>query len=250
MLALCATGEGMLYEEAGRQFHDLRRERLMTDTQLEKLMSAITALKSSGFHWEAVVPVFFSALLAMCVGIWLEYFKSYRDRARHAKYLAVRVTCIFDQFITGCDHFVSDAGNDGEYISRIPKPTLATFPSDLDWKSIPTLLTYEILTFPNAIKAADDSITFYGEVNAGPPDYSEAVEEQEYRYALLGLQAEKLANKLRGSFAVPKRDDGDGNLVERLCKSRDKIEGARREAQAANAAFFNGAPFAPTRPTE
>ena len=215
----------------------------MTDAQLEKLLGAISGLKSSGFHWEAVVPVFFSAFFGVCTAFGLEYLKRRRDRAAHATYLAVRVSCIFDQFIIDCDQYVSDAGNDGAYTPHIPRPILAAFPSDLDWKSIPTLLAYQILTFPNDIKAADDSIAFYSEVIAGPPDYSEAVEEKEYRYALLGLEAEKLANKLRSSFAVPKRDDGDRNLVGRLCKSRDEIEAARSKAQADNAALFTSEAF-------
>jgi hypothetical protein len=48
--------------------------------QLQKIVSSIDALKpGDGIHWETVIPVFVSALLAMCVGIALEYFKSHRE---------------------------------------------------------------------------------------------------------------------------------------------------------------------------
>ena len=54
----------------------------LTDTQLQKILDSIDATKHGGFHWETVVPVFVSALLAMCVGIGLEYFKGYREKKK------------------------------------------------------------------------------------------------------------------------------------------------------------------------
>lgn len=52
----------------------------LSDEQLQRIVSSIDALKpGSGIHWETVIPVFVSALLAMCVGIALEYFKSHRE---------------------------------------------------------------------------------------------------------------------------------------------------------------------------
>ncbi|MGQ0445614.1 MAG: hypothetical protein ACT4O2_10945, partial [Beijerinckiaceae bacterium] len=48
--------------------------------RLQKIVGSIDALKpGDGIHWETVIPVFVSAILAMCVGIALEYFKSYRE---------------------------------------------------------------------------------------------------------------------------------------------------------------------------
>jgi hypothetical protein len=53
----------------------------LTDAQLQRILGAISALNTTaGIHRETVVPVFLSALLAMCVGIALEYFKDYRNR--------------------------------------------------------------------------------------------------------------------------------------------------------------------------
>jgi hypothetical protein len=51
----------------------------LSDLQLQKILSSIETLRPSGIHWETVIPVFVSALPAMCVGIGLEYFKSYRE---------------------------------------------------------------------------------------------------------------------------------------------------------------------------
>jgi len=49
--------------------------------QFQKLVASLEALKSSGgIHWEGVVPVFLSALSAMCVGIALEHYRGRRER--------------------------------------------------------------------------------------------------------------------------------------------------------------------------
>lgn len=54
----------------------------LSEPQLEWILSAMGALKPHGFPWTTVIPVFVSSLLAMCVGIGLEYFKGYRERQR------------------------------------------------------------------------------------------------------------------------------------------------------------------------
>ena len=57
----------------------------LSDAQLQRILDSIDAAKHSGIHWETVIPVFVSALLAMCVGIALEYFKGYRERNKVSK---------------------------------------------------------------------------------------------------------------------------------------------------------------------
>lgn len=53
-----------------------------SDVQLQKIIDAVQSLKGGGVHWEQVIPVFVSAFLAMLVGIFLEYFKSSREKRR------------------------------------------------------------------------------------------------------------------------------------------------------------------------
>jgi hypothetical protein len=55
----------------------------VTDDQLQKLLAVVGSLKvPDGLHWETVIPVFVSALLAMCVGILLEHYKTRREEQR------------------------------------------------------------------------------------------------------------------------------------------------------------------------
>ncbi len=53
------------------------------DAQFQKILASLEALKpKNGIHWETVIPVFLSALLAMCVGIALEHYKGRRERIK------------------------------------------------------------------------------------------------------------------------------------------------------------------------
>jgi hypothetical protein len=56
----------------------------LTESQLQKILTAIEALNRGGVHWEQVIPVFLSALLGFLVGIGLEYVKTYREKAKSA----------------------------------------------------------------------------------------------------------------------------------------------------------------------
>jgi hypothetical protein len=57
-----------------------------SDAQFQKLLASLDALKpSGGVHWETVVPVFLSALFAMCIGIALEHYKGRRERLKAAE---------------------------------------------------------------------------------------------------------------------------------------------------------------------
>jgi ABC-type methionine transport system permease subunit len=55
----------------------------LSDMQLQKILAAIEGLKqSNGVHWETVIPVFISSLLAMLVGILLEIFRRWLERRK------------------------------------------------------------------------------------------------------------------------------------------------------------------------
>src|SRR5271166_3413991 len=55
----------------------------LSDAQFEKLLASLETLKpGGGIHWETVVPVFLSALSAMCVGIALEYYKRHLEQIK------------------------------------------------------------------------------------------------------------------------------------------------------------------------
>jgi hypothetical protein len=58
----------------------------LSDAQFQQLLGSLHALKPhGGVQWTTVVPVFLSALSAMCVGIALEHYKGRRERLKAAE---------------------------------------------------------------------------------------------------------------------------------------------------------------------
>mgnify|MGYP001598364059 FL=1 len=75
---------------------------------------------------------------------------------RHARYLAIRVVCKLDAFISDCCDVVVDSGmpdEDGLSRTRVTSPVL-TLPENVDWKAISPELMYRVLGLPNDIEVA------------------------------------------------------------------------------------------------
>jgi hypothetical protein len=154
-----------------------------------------------------------------------------KERSRHAVYLAVRVVCTLDEFIFGCSEVVSTLWNDPNApLPKVHTPKFPGFQDDLDWKSISPDLMYEIISFPNDIKAADNTVEFVDYVISGPPNYEETAEERQYQYALLGLKAGKLADRLRNEYAIPRRNR-DWKPADHFQRARAEIEARRSGSQ-------------------
>lgn len=176
-------------------------------------------------HHEYEAAIF--GLVGTVIGATLSWLKDWlferKRRTGHASYLAVRVICILDRFVSDCYDFVCNGRSDDGSL-----PKFAGFPDDIDWKAISPDLMYQILRFPNEILSANDSIQFITDVVAAPPDYEEIIEERQYQYALLGLTALSLASKLRGKYAIPRRDYSRWNPEEEFRKTKDEIEASRK----------------------
>jgi hypothetical protein len=117
-------------------------------------------------------------LVGTVIGATLSWLKDWlferKRRTGHASYLAVRVICILDRFVSDCYDFVCNGRSDDGSL-----PKFAGFPDDIDWKAISPDLMYQILRFPNEILSANDSIQFITDVVAAPPDYEEIIEERQ-----------------------------------------------------------------------
>jgi hypothetical protein len=152
-----------------------------------------------------------------------------KDKKRAARYLAIRVVCIFDKYLEDCVSVVQDDGlccgqrTQEEYLEpqvRAPGPPI--FPDDVDWKSIDHNLMYEILSFPSDVEAADRDLAFvWGEI-ACPPDYEEGFEKRVFYYAQFGLRAYELAKVLRKKYRIPAKAYGNWNPVSALDKELKK----------------------------
>jgi hypothetical protein len=188
-----------------------------------------------------LVGIVLGSLLSAIFSVVRELYAESRSKKKEAEYLAIRMICIFDSFMGGCASVVGDDGlyhgqTDAEGFSRIQvtPPQLDVQLEDVNWKSFPPELMYEILYFPNLIKDAESYIDSTFEHAASPPDYSEGFEERQYQYSKLGIMASELTTKLREKYRVPKNHISSWDIVEYMHKEKEKINQLRLKREAAH----------------
>lgn len=181
---------------------------------------------------EAILTVL-GAFIALC-GTW---FFSSRDTEKSARYLAIRLVCLFDKYIEDCVAVVRDDGlcygsrtQEGYLDPQVVSPGQPAYPNDVDWKSINHDLMYEILSFPSEVEAGDSSISFSWHISS-PPDFDEFFEDRAFHYAQFGLRAYELAQKLRKKYGIREKDYSEWNPVAVLKEELEKIR--IRQAQYA-----------------
>lgn len=182
-------------------------------------------------------------LLGVVVGASItaarEHWASKASVQKNAEYLAIRVVSVLDGFAEKCADVVGDdglscgqRGQDGCRSVQVSTPDSSVESLDVDWKSIPSNLMYEILTLPNRVSAANKNIAGVWEFAADPPDYSEFFEERQIQYGELGLKAASLSDELRKLYGIPARKYRDWNPVEYLSEGMDRAIATRKERLA------------------
>lgn len=133
-----------------------------------------------------------------------------------------------------CAEVVGDDGlcegipdEDGYHSIQVQAPKFHPMSLNVEWKSLPVNLMYEILDFPYKAEIADQAINSAFEYEAGPPDYWEGFEERQFQYATLGLAASQLTTKLRNHVDLPARSVGGWNPVFYMEKKKSVIESRR-----------------------
>lgn len=154
----------------------------------------------------SLIGVFVGAFLTTAKDWWFERRRSQKDLA----YLAIHVVCIFDRFVAGCIDVTRDDGlsygqrdKDGCKVPQVEHPSVDFMSIDVEWKSLPPKLMYEVLNFPTLIEDAKSHISIVTDFEAGPPDYEEYFETSTIKFSELGLMAIDLSNKLRAIGKLP-----------------------------------------------
>ena len=177
-------------------------------------------------------------LIGVLVGLiftWAKDIWSGRiARKGRARYLAMRVVCILDEYVHRCTEVAMDNGQrnkDGYLETQIARPFPPSYPSDVDWNSINHKLMYRLLTLTNRAEAANRIVESASE-NAFPPDYDEVYEERHYQYAKLGLAAIGLAQEIRRKYGILDEELAGWNPVGYLEKVKAGVEELRRGRMA------------------
>lgn len=189
-------------------------------------------------------------LVGVLLGSGISWFQSYwsnkKETNKSARYLAIRLVCIFDKYLDDCADVVNDNGladgqrrSDGCLEAQVQTPAPPAYPDDIDWKSIDHELMYRILSFPSEVEDGNRMIKAAGEI-AVPPDYEEWFDERKFYYCQFGLTAYQLSDNLCKKYGIKKKVYNDWNPVEDLKRKLEavtkvrqlRIEGYAKEVQA------------------
>lgn len=200
--------------------------------------------------WDILKSQPFWALAGVIVGSMLttakDVFLDRRNQKRLATYAAIRIVCVFDDFIEGCLAVATDEGEyqieshgEEEREISVGAPQLQPFAQDIDWKALDPEISYQVLSFQRGINEAQRSIAFVFDMISGPPDYNEGFEERQFYYAQLGIQALSITNALRRKHGLsPRTYAEEWDPAKRLPEIRSSVEQARTTRAKRRAVLF------------
>jgi hypothetical protein len=171
-------------------------------------------------------------------------------RKKDSEYLAIIVVSHLDRFANGCSHVAFDdgteegrpAGNHGEeYAPTVNPPEFQPLDIDVEWKVLPRDLMYAILRLPDQKEQIQSRLAGIAEFDNDYPDHAEYFWVRRRDYASLGLQASKLAMRLRklGGLPLEEPEPGDWcrdqalrDVVEKIDEEREAYERRMTEAKS------------------
>jgi len=162
---------------------------------------------------EAIIGLI-GVIVGSIITIAKDFIGALVERRRNARYAAIRIICILEEYAQKCVDVVSDDGtscgqpagrtSSGEeyYDPQVEQPNPPIYPEDINWKNISKKLLYRILMLPNVARETDRYISNSAE-HSGPPYYEEVFEARQEGYANLALEALALAAELRREYGLP-----------------------------------------------
>lgn len=179
-------------------------------------------------------------LIGVIVGSLLtvakEWWFSARRTKKEAEFLAIQLVCGFERYAATCAEVVADDGlcegqaNEyGYHEIQVKAPKFESESFNVEWKSLPAILMYEILNFPYQAELASKEVSEVFQYVATPPEFSEGFEERQLQYASLGLIALSLAERLRAHSGLPKREKSANGIAEYLERHKSYIEVDREQ---------------------
>ena len=117
-----------------------------------------------------------SGVLGVVVGAALPLLRDAWNNRRRARYLAIRIVCVLDEFLDECKNVVGDDGlssgqrtADGCLEAQVSQPKGLPLPDDVDWRSIDHGLMYKILALPSRIERDNRFIAVEGAIGCRRP---------------------------------------------------------------------------------
>lgn len=174
-----------------------------------------------------IIGVVVGALLTTANDWWFEH----RRRKKDLAYLATVVVCIFERFVERCIEVARDDGlcygkrdKEGCRAPQVKHPTIDLYSIDVEWKSLPPKLMYEILNFTTLVEGAKSYISFVIDTEAFPPDYEEYFEYSAVKFSELGLKAIDISYKLRKIGQLPEAIEQEESWSRKAILTKAKSE--------------------------
>lgn len=156
------------------------------------------------------------AFVGVCVGAFLsaalamikDYVVERRRAGKDAAYLAAIVGGELDKFVNACSDVVHDEGEDddnGYTHVQVNTPNFTPSMFQVEWRSIPQDIMFQILDLPYQIRAANGRIGDVNHYEDTPPDYSLTFEERQLQFSVLGLHAMEIVKNLRSHTGLTPR---------------------------------------------
>jgi len=154
-----------------------------------------------------VIAAFLGAFAAPFVNSFLNGRREKQSRGREAKYLAIGVAVILEEFSSHCAEYVSDqdiySKSEGSFgTAHGTLPDLKPYPEGANWKVFDLNLLGRVLSFPNELKYSQRLISWFGE-NCDYPATQECYRE----CGRCGYVAWKLAKDIRQEYGFPAIDE-------------------------------------------
>lgn len=178
-----------------------------------------------------LVGVVLGAGLTVGLTVLKEWWFQREKNQKEVEFLSIHMVCLLDKFIDGCVDVIYDDGlfegqygNNGVASPQVSDPSFEPQSIKVEWKALPSNLMYEILNFPTEIENTHRILRNVWEYDAFPPDYDEYFGERRYQFALLGLKAFQMSNKLRRIAKLPKYERQDYDPVDIMNRTKTKYE--------------------------
>ncbi|MEB1942412.1 hypothetical protein VDR83_11085 [Xanthomonas campestris pv. campestris] len=149
--------------------------------------------------------------------------------AEDARYLAVTVSGLLDDFAGGCADVMYDNGDESSE-RRATAPALTLSGLDVNWRSLPPDLLDRTFAVPRAHKLAMERIEW-----ERWNDPEEGWTERQYQYTLLGMLAGDVSKALRTHVGLPPRTQGLFDVYPLIEDQKLKLDGLREEREKQNA---------------
>lgn len=157
-----------------------------------------------------IIGVIVGAFLTVILTATKEWFFHRLTKKKEQTYLAIQISCLLEQFISGCVDVAYDDGlfhgqrdEQGCLSVQVSPPIFEPLKADVNWKCLPTDLMYNILKLPSQIHEANAYISAVSEYSAHPPNYEALFNAREERYSELGLIALDLMDELSELASLP-----------------------------------------------